>query len=250
MEIFRDRVFPELREQLNALGIKAVIFDLDDTLIYTSEIFAKYMNEYVEKVAAETGIEGKIINECLRRNNDEEYKTMGVNPTRWAVVVEKMAKEFVGNEDCIINNLTILMNIYTEKPRIRPGARTTLEGLRKIGIKIGMVTHANVDWTWRKLESAGIIDYFDSILIANENTHKGVEHWQAEMASLEVSPEECLVIGDNLGGDIIPTSQIGARTMWLHKGSTWSIYRTGEIPENTLMIDEVGELLSALDQLR
>lgn len=250
MEKISDRIFLEDKERLARLGIKAVLFDLDDTLIFTSEIFAKYMNEYVTKVAAETGIDSKVINECLRRINDEEYKKMGVNPSRWGAVVIKMAEEFKGNEAPIINNLDILMKIYTEEPRIRPGAKDILERLRRSGIKIGLVTHANVDWTWRKLESVGMIDCFDTIHIADENSHKGVDDWKSTMLDLEVTPNECLIVGDSLGGDIIPTAQIGTRTMWLHKGSTWSMYRTGEIPESTLMIDEISELLSALDQLR
>jgi putative hydrolase of the HAD superfamily len=240
----------ELREQLEYLGIKAVLFDLDDTLIYTSEIFAKYMREYVEKVEEETGISQEVIDESLRRINDEEYKKMGVCPARWETVVNKMVNEFVNNEESIVNNLEILMKIYTEKPRIRPGARAILEGLKATGVKIGLVTHANVDWTWRKIASTGIIDYFDSILIADENGHKSAKHWESVMLNLGVIPSECLVVGDSLSGDVIPPSELGARTVWLNKGSTWSVYRTGEVPETTLVIDEVGELLTAIDCLR
>ncbi len=250
MEKILDRNFLEDKEQLDRLGIKAVLFDLDDTLIFTSEIFAKYMKEYVEKVAEETGLDSKAVDECLRRTNDEEYKQMGVNPSRWGAVVIKMAKEFDKNGTSVINNLDILMKIYSETPRIRPGARAILEGLKRTGVKIGMVTHANTDWTWRKISSVGIIDYFDSIHIADENGHKGVADWESIMLDLEVSPNECLVIGDSLSGDIIPTAKIGAKTVWLDKGSTWSMYRTGEVPENTLIIDEVCELLSSMDRLR
>lgn len=247
---FENSISKELREQLNRLGIKAVLFDLDDTLIFTSEIFVKYMQEYVKTVAEETGINPQVIDASLRRINDEEYKKMGVNPARWGVVVKKMAKEFVGNESSIINNLSTLMKIYTEEPRIRPGTRATLEELQATKVKIGLVTHANVDWTWRKIDSVRIIDYFDSILIADENGHKNAQHWESIMKDLEAAPCECLVVGDNLSGDIIPPSQLGAKTVWLHKGSTWSVYRTGNVPENTITIDEISELLPAIASLR
>lgn len=39
MEIDKDPIFSEVKESLDRLGIEAVLFDLDDTLIYTSEIF-------------------------------------------------------------------------------------------------------------------------------------------------------------------------------------------------------------------
>ena len=240
----------ELREQLAHLGIKAVLFDYDDTLIFTSEIFARYMKEYVEKVEEETGIDWKVVDESLRRINDEEYKKMGVCPARWEAVVNKMMTEFVGNEDSIVRNLDILMKIYSETPRIRPGATAILEILKATGVKIGLVTHANADWTWRKIASTGIIDYFDSILIADENGHKSAKHWESIMLDLGVIPSECLVVGDSLSGDVIPPSNLGARTVWLNKGSTWSMYRTGEVPETTIVIDEVSELLTAIEGLR
>ncbi len=250
MEIFKDRIFAETKERLNNKGIEAILFDFDDTLIFTSEIFTKYMNEYITKVSDETGIEYKAINESLRRNNDEEYKKSGVNPHRWVDVVDKMTREFVGHENAIINNLDLLMKIYTEEPRIRPGARAVLYTLQTSGTKIGLVTHANTDWTWRKLNFSGMINYFDSILIADENGHKETTHWQSMMSDLGVIPEKCLVVGDSINSDIIPASKLGAKTMWVQNGSSWSVYRTGNVPDNTVVIDDIKDLLSAIDRLR
>jgi len=39
IELDRDPIFDEVKEKLKKLNIEAVLFDLDDTLIYTSEIF-------------------------------------------------------------------------------------------------------------------------------------------------------------------------------------------------------------------
>ena len=239
----------EIQEQFCRLGIKAVLFDLDDTLIFTTEIFRKYMQQYVEKVALETDLDLKTLNESLSRHNDESYKKLGVNPAKWSNVVENMAKEFPGYENSIIENLEILMNIYIEEPRIRSGAKETLAAIRKAGIKIGIVTHANESWTWRKLASTGLAESYDVIKIANEDGHKGVKDWETAMENLDVLPTECLVIGDSIGGDIIPSKSLGAKAMWITNGSTWSIYQKGEIPENTVSISEVDELLSALVRL-
>lgn len=250
MEKFEDKFFGEIKERLARLGIKAVLFDFDDTLIYTAEIFLHQIEEFVETVSSETGLNREIVEESLRRINDEEYKKMGVNPQRWEKVLEKMTGEFEGGEEAILNNLDVLMEIYTQEPRVRPGARAILEILQRSGIKIGLVTHANVNWTWEKLRYSGMIDYFETIVIADENKHKGVECWQTAMNDLGVGPEECLVIGDSLNGDIIPTAGIGARTMWLHNGSQWTVNRTGKVPESTINLNNINELLSALEGLR
>ncbi len=250
MEKFQDRFFEEKRELLKSLGIKAILFDFDDTLIYTQELFIKYMDEYIEVVALETGLDRKVVREDVERLNDEEYKQMGVNPERWCVVAERMAREREGYGESAIRNLYVLGKIYTDEPRVKEGARAVLQILSDMGIKMGMVTHANVDWTWRKMAKVKMVDFFDAIVIADENKHKGVEHWLSVMEELGVTPEECLVIGDSLGGDIIPTAKVGARTMWLHTGSSWSMYRTGEIPESTVHLDQINQVLSALEELR
>ena len=245
-----DRFYQEIGENLNRLGVKVLLFDLDDTLIYTGEMFIKYMNEYVEVVAQETGLPREQVDECLKRLNDEEYKAMGVNPARWGVVVSKVAMELVGHEDSVLKNLSILMKIYEETPRLRSGATAVLEILKEAGIKMALVTHANVEWTQRKLQSTGLANYFETIVIVDENKHKSEEDWLEAVDKMGVLPDECLILGDNLGGDIIPAANIGARTMWLHNGSTWSVYRTGTVPESTFHLDEITQLLSALGRLR
>jgi FMN phosphatase YigB (HAD superfamily) len=250
MEKFQDRFFEEQRELLKRLGIKAILFDFDDTLIYTQELFIKYMDEYIEVVASETGLDRETVREDLERLNNEEYKKMGVNPERWRVVAERMALEREGYGESTTKNLPILGKIYTDEPRAKEGAKAVLQILGDIGVKMGMVTHANVDWTWRKMDKVKMIDFFDAIVIADENKHKGVEHWLSVIEELGVCPEECLVIGDSLGGDIIPTAKAGARTMWLHTGSSWSMYRTGEVPESTVHLDQINQVLSALEGLR
>jgi len=245
-----DPINMELRESLSRLGIKGILYDLDDTLIYTSEIFAACMQEYTAKVSEETGLEYELISKTLQTINDEEYKTKGVSPKRWDSVVDRMAVIFEGHGESVLGNLDILHKIYTLEPRIRPGARTTLRTMSEAGAKQGLITHANVEWTHRKLDLLGLWDNFQTVVIVDENGHKGPENWKLAMDNLELKPEECLVIGDSLSGDIIPGASLGARTMWLNNASSWSVYRVGQVPESTLTIDGVSDLLSTLGSLR
>lgn len=244
----RDPIFREAKERLDNLGIKGVLFDLDDTLIFTSEIFSQCMQEYADLVAKRMGLEKTLVLEVLRAINDEEYKKMGVNPRRWRAVVEKLAERFSGFEGVIIENLDILLKIYSIEPRIRRGARAVLEIFRGSGVKMGLVTHANVEWTYFKLNNLGLWDYFDQVVIVDENGHKKADDWRRGMDALELFPEKCLVVGDSLSGDIRPGDELGARTVWLP--SPWSVYRQGEVPEKTVQIDEIFGLLAALRCLR
>lgn len=247
IELDRDPIFFEVKEKLKELEIEGILFDLDDTLIYTSEIFIMFMQNYASEVAGKIGVNAGEMMGALQEINDEEYKAMGVNPKRWAAVVEKLAKRFEHGEKEIVDNLNILMNIYSVEPRMRTGVKTLLEIYRASGIKMGLVTHANVEWTKFKLDKLGLWEYFDQVIIVDENGHKKVDDWKKGMDLLEVSPEKCLVVGDSLGGDIRPGNELGARTVYLP--SPWSVYRQGEVPERTAMINEIFDLLAALDRL-
>lgn len=246
-EICRDPIFEETQEILNRLGIEAVLFDLDDTLIYTSEIFTRCMENYASQVAKKIGMETSQVMEVMRAINDEEYKRMGVNPKRWEKVVEKLATQLSHGEREIIESLDALMAIYSTIPRIRQGVLGMLKVFKESGVKMVLVTHANVDWTYFKLDKLGFWDFFDVVVIADENGHKKSEDWQRGLDSVATKPQNSLIVGDSLGGDIRPGHDLGARTVWMP--SPWSVYRQGEVPENTVIINEITELLTALGRL-
>src|SRR3989339_386451 len=248
IELDRDPIFGEVKEKLNMLGIEGVLFDLDDTLIYTSEIFIRFMKMYAVEVAGKIGVKEAELIDALQEINDEEYKSMGVNPKRWAAVVEKLAKHFGHGEKEILDNLDILMNIYMVEPRIRVGVHPMLSIFRASGMKMGLVTHANAEWTKYKLDRLGLWDYFDQVVIVDENGHKKADDWRKGMDQMGVSPKNSLVVGDSLSGEIRPGDGLGARTVYMP--SPWSVYRQGEVPEKTVVINQIFELLAALDRLR
>jgi len=247
IEMDRDPAFGEVKEKLKRLNIEAILFDLDDTLIYTSEIFILFMEKYSRVVGEKIGVGAMEMMLALQAINDEEYKTMGVNPKRWEAVVEKLVVKFSHGKKEILENLDILKTIYAVEPRMRTGVRTMLEILKESGIKLGLVTHANVEWTEFKLNRLGLWDYFDQVIIVDENGHKKADDWERGMERMEVEPEKCLVVGDSLGGDVRPGDELGARTIYLP--SPWSVYRHGEVPGKTVVISEIFELLAALDRL-
>jgi len=246
--IERNPIFKETGENLKELGIEAIFYDLDDTLIFTGEIFDNCVGEYGKKISEETGLSEEMILNTITQIDKEEYITISVNPKRWSSVVIKMSEVFPDYKESIFRNADLLMKIYTTTPRMRPGASTILKTVSNFGVKQGLVTHANVEWTYRKLEVLGLWNYFDTIFIADENGHKGASDWKKAMDSIEVEPNKCLVIGDSLSGDIQPCDDLGARTMWI--SSPWSVYRTGIVPEKTIKLEQISEMLTALDRLR
>ena len=114
--------------------------------------------------------------------------------------MDRLAEKFEHGGKVILEELNILLNIYAIEPRLRVGVRTMLEILKESGIRLGLVTHANVKWTEFKLNNLCLWDYFDQIVIVDENGHKKADDWKKGMDGLGVEPEKCLVVGDSLGG--------------------------------------------------
>lgn len=243
-EYFKDPLVREAKEKFEQIGVEAVLFDLDDTLIYTAEIFGRQMDEYCEFLAEEMGLDIGIIKRRIQEINDEEYKKMGVSPDRWRSVLEKLAVSLEFPSEKVMEGLDILMRIYSTEPRPRPGLRSLLEVLKNIDMKMVLVTHANVEWTYFKMDSLELWEYFDVVIIADENGHKGIEDWKKGMESVKVTPDRCLVVGDNLRGDILPSDELGARTVWMP--SPWSVYRAGKAPDRTVQIADLDEMLAVV----
>lgn len=242
-----DPTIARSNEKLRQLGIEAGLFDLDDALIYTSEIFRFFMAEYANAVAASDGVDRNIFAQRLAVINDEEYVVGKVNPNRWNKVAERLAIEFPSATEAIVLRLPILFKIYSTVPRLRSGAKIVLGGLRAGGIKIAIVTHSNEGWAFWKLKMTGLEKYPNAVVVADQDTDKTSEHWRDGAESLGVAGSKCLIFGDNLKGDIISGMSIGARGMWMP--SPWSVYREGKVPEGVVQIGELEEFWEGVSRL-
>ena len=246
LEFFEDPIQKVTAEKLRGLGIEAVLFDLDDTLIHTGEIFTRQRIEFVRTVSETTGIDACVLNDRIQELNDEEFLKTGVSPERWKVVLRRLSKE-INDGGVVMDNLDIIMSIYQKEPRIIPGAKAILSGLRESNFKLGLVTHANTEWTMRKLNQTGLLNFFEVVVIANENGFKTEKHWNKCIDLLSVEANNCLVIGDNLKGDIIPSVALGARAILMP--SHWSLYREGEVPCGVIQMNELRDFWDIVQKL-
>ncbi len=249
MNLERDPYAEGVTEHLKNIGVEAVLFDLDDTLIYTSEIFRMAMADYAIAVSNELGLDGyENVLDKLKVINDEAYREFGVRPDRWQEVAKRLAEVVGDDKEVCVQRVDVLMSIYTTTPRVRPSVRGVLQELAKGGIKVGLVTHAAEDWTKRKLQTTGLDRYFVETMIVPVEGSKTAEHWRLALVGMEVSPEHAVVVGDNLKGDVVAGTSLGMRGVWMP--SPWSVYREGEVPEGVVQIENTDQLLEGLMALR
>ncbi len=76
-----------LKERLDSWDIRVTLFDFDDTLIKTAEIFGVQMRAYVAQVLQRLGLkEFDAVFAALEEVNNAAYKRYAVNPRRWETV--------------------------------------------------------------------------------------------------------------------------------------------------------------------
>jgi len=71
-----------------------------------------------------------------------------------------------------------------------------------------------------KLESTGLIKYFDSHVLSDElGLQKPDSRFFLEICSrINVKPTNCCMVGDRLDNDIYPANVLGMRTVWIRIG--------------------------------
>jgi FMN phosphatase YigB (HAD superfamily) len=246
-EIEKDPLIHLTSEKLHHLGVKALLFDLDDTLINTNFLFKKYMAYFSEEVATSLNIESSYVFDRLSQINNEEYERFGVDPVKkWPAVLQRLGEE-LGNPELVLGKIDIIQQLYFAEPQVFPGVYSLLSELKSAGFLIGEVTHGETDWSLRKNEQTGLINYMDAIVAASVHGPKTKEHYLQCMNLLSVSPQECLITGDNIQGDILPAIDLGSRA--INIVSPWSVYRRGNIPDKVVQIDHISDFFDAIQKL-
>jgi len=188
-----------------------IIFDLDDTLINTSEEFLPLKLKKVVQAMIDSGL-----------NVDEDEvlnKIMGINQN--SINAEQAIKTFlqqIGQEKLLRIAIEEYYAPYEEEFKINflPHALEVIKELKDKQHKLTLVSYGNPELQKKKLEQTGIRNIFDKIIITEEH-NKGELYWQlAEL--LNYPPEQVVVIGDKVKTDLLPAKELGMVTIQMQCG--------------------------------
>ena len=237
----------KLREWLDVQGIKAVIFDLDDTLLDTFTWERTHEHQYLEYMHQRLPyIPQDELIASFRDAHHSAFLTDSVHSDRWNTVISTLGTKYgeeAGREFTLA--LPILWHMYEDVPALLPRARSVLDQFRDAVGKLGLVTHAEEEYTYQKLDARDIRKYFDVVQIVDARGRKTSKDWKAAIDALSVRPEEVLVIGDNVVGDIRAATEVGVKhTVVLP--SPWEVYAQGEIPAQTIRAKNISDVIPQL----
>jgi 2-haloalkanoic acid dehalogenase type II len=209
---------------VSGLVIKAVLFDLGNTLVKTWVPELTY-----EKVLACLGIRRSVeeIRQALAKT-EEEFKLHGYRLTYGKVPYKEYWDRW---DSLVLKNLGVSENrrLVREIQKrwfdhadcaIYPDVKQTLSKLKQKGLKIGLISTAYEEDIDAISKKAGLeINLFDIVIGANtikeEKPHPDVFKYALE--KLNVKPEEALFIGDNIDADYKGAENVGIHALLIQR---------------------------------
>jgi len=197
--------------------IKAVIFDLDNTLID----FLK-----MKKHSCRAAIDA-MIGAGLNVEHDKAIKVLFGLYDKYGLeektIFQKFLKKLTGKIDykILANGIVAYRKVKTGFLEPYPNVDYVLLKLKGRGIKLGIVTDAPQLKAWVRLASMKLSNYFD-VVVAFEDTKKlkpSKLPFKAALKKLKLKPQECLMVGDWPERDIKGAKAIGMKTCFARYGT-------------------------------
>jgi len=217
--------------------IKAILFDLDNTLID----FMKMKEESCKsalKAMIEKGL--KIPYKSGYKKLIKTYFKVGIESN---TAFEEFLKSQTGKVDTKILAAGINEYLKTKNKFLKPypNVKSTLRKLKKMGLKLAIVTDAPRLKAYQRLVAMGIDNYFDFVVGLEDTGKKKKTEIPLKTAieKLKLEPDEVMMVGDSIKRDVIPAKKLGVISMFAKYGSSEKV---GKIKPD-FEINNISELL-------
>lgn len=185
--------------------IKAVVFDLDDTLYNERDFVYKGFMEVAKYICDKYHMEiQEIYNSIL-----EIFHKDGRGK-----VFNRLCDKYNLNED--IDNLVEIYRNATPTLNLYDDATYILERLRG-NYLLGIITDGKNTVQWNKIRSLNLEKYMDKIIVTDDY---GKEYWKPSeepykdmLNFFRIKSKECIYIGDNPCKDFISAKKLGIHTI-------------------------------------
>ena len=202
--------------------LKAVIFDIDNTLYNYDAAHAPAFAAVTEYARRELGIPAEAFPGLHAQAQRTLIERCGVNCAashnrliRYQVLLE--ARKLPLRHAPVMDALywSTLMDAMVANP----GAVEAMAALHGRGLAIGIGTNMTADWQVEKLRRLGAIDHVDFIVTSEEVTAEKPDRKLFDICAAKAgcAPGECAFVGDNLEADVLGAIAAGMRGVWLRR---------------------------------
>lgn len=228
-------------ESGTALTIRAVIFDLDGTLV-DFNLNYKAIRAEVLGFLAKQGFPMSIFS--LKERIFETLKNVEIYMKNNSMKEE----EFQRIKDAVFEVANRYEFEAARKTSLLPGVLETLKALKRMGLKMALFTVNDEKPTDYVLRRFRLHQFFDAIITRESapEVKPNPAHLEAALRALSVKPEEALVVGDSVS-DMMCARGLGAIAVGVTTGisSPEDLTRAG----STFLISSLVDLPAKIQQL-
>ena len=206
---------------------KAILFDLDDTIISASASTPSAMEQTCAQFAHRApgvtveGLYAALQDAAMKFWPDPTTQRQGrLNPAEATLTVARSTLEVLGvrDESGLAEEFAQSYLATREKSlRLYPGAVETLEKLRGEGVRLALITNGSAEGQRGKVVRFGLERYFGCIVIEGEfGVGKPDERvYRHALATLDTEPGDAWMVGDNLEWEVATPQRLGLCGIWV-----------------------------------
>jgi putative hydrolase of the HAD superfamily len=203
---------------------KAIVFDLDDTLIYEIDFLKSAYKEISEFI------------------DPDSASFIYNNMIHWYKEGKNVFEELLLTYPLILKDelLTIYRNHFPSI-ELNEGVIEVLNYCKKKAFFVGLISDGRSNTQRNKLKATGIIDFFDKIIISEEfgSEKPTLDNYEI---FFEFEAEEYFYIADNTKKDFISPNRLGWRTVCL-KDKGFNIHQQNfDLPSEYLPLNIISSL--------
>jgi putative hydrolase of the HAD superfamily len=225
--------------QFRAMTIRAVIFDLDGTLLDRQATFELHLAEQAKRLVG-----------FLPSDLTPDYvQRMLVLDQNGYAPRDQFYRDAEAELHLPVGAASVLLadfrQHFPEQCIPFAGMHETLQVLRDRGIVLGLITNGTVEMQGRKIERLGIAPLFDVIIISEaEGVRKPDPRiFRSALERLQVPASSAVYVGDNPEADIRGARNCGLGAIWKRDGF-WPAP-----PEPDWVIDDLAEIPHLLERV-
>jgi len=220
--------------------IKAVIFDLDNTLVDFMLLKERAIEAAIHSMI-DAGLE--LTAEEANKKIHAIYSKEGIE---YQQVFDMLFLDLYGKVDHKIVSAGIVAYRTAREAALKPYPKVfpTLIELIKMGMKLAVVSDAPSKEAWLRLSYINFHHLFDVVITYDEAREKKPSPVPFNMAleQLKLKPEECLMIGDWAERDMVGAKAVGMKTVFARYGDTFNTLHPGSDYD----INSISELINII----
>ncbi len=210
--------------------IKAIAFDLDDTLIDTTHLLVPAASRSAYEAMTSAGLQ------CSFETFERERKA-GALSMKHEMIFQLLAQKYAPAEkwqtSAQAGSLAFYNPVIPSHLPLLPGARENLENLSK-RYALFLVTSGHPDTQTKKAEASQTRGFFQKFfMIDGRNKQRKSLAFKEIISSLNLSPANLLSVGNRLSQEIHDAKELGSQTCYFKFGE-----HVGEQPRNEFEIPD------------